>query len=122
MEDIDPEKIYVIGGIVDHNRFKGLSRSHAKEANVETVRLPIIETLGRNLDNSLNVNHGKQHLFFRFLDFTTILRWFYFFIFVVFELLSKKAEGLSWAQTFDAVLPARYKGRLQENTEKEEKT
>lgn len=53
LSDIQPEKVYVIGGIVDRTVKKGLSLSRAKEHKVEVRRLPLskIRLLGKNVLN-----------------------------------------------------------------------
>lgn len=40
--------VFVIGGLVDHNRHKGLCLSRANERNIRTARLPISENLKLN--------------------------------------------------------------------------
>uniref|UniRef100_M4BYY6 tRNA (guanine(9)-N(1))-methyltransferase n=1 Tax=Hyaloperonospora arabidopsidis (strain Emoy2) TaxID=559515 RepID=M4BYY6_HYAAE len=56
LNKIDPEKIYVVGGIVDKSRKKGATLNAALEAGVTTVRLPIQEYIPERLDHILNVN------------------------------------------------------------------
>ncbi|KAL7638885.1 UNVERIFIED_CONTAM: hypothetical protein RMT77_010419 [Armadillidium vulgare] len=41
LESLDDSKVYVIGGILDHNSLKGLSYSRAIKENVSHARLPI---------------------------------------------------------------------------------
>lgn len=36
MEELEKDKIYIIGGMVDHNRLKCLSYNKAKELGVKT--------------------------------------------------------------------------------------
>lgn len=45
VEDLlkDTSKIYVIGGLVDHNRHKNLCQTRAQELNIQTAKLPIKE-------------------------------------------------------------------------------
>lgn len=58
LESLDPSSIYIIGGIVDHNRHKKLTFNQANEQGVRHARLPIRES-GVNLTTScvLTVNH-----------------------------------------------------------------
>ena len=39
--DLDITKVYIIGGLVDHNRYKGLTYSKAISQGIQTARLPI---------------------------------------------------------------------------------
>jgi len=70
LSDIQPEKVYVIGGIVDRTVKKGLSLSRAKEHKVEVRRLPLskIRLLGKNV---LNIDTMVQVL----LHFQTNKDW-----------------------------------------------
>jgi tRNA (guanine9-N1)-methyltransferase len=56
--DLDTDKVYVIGGIVDHNRHKLLTYNKAKAQGIAHGRLPILEC-GVKLSTScvLTVNH-----------------------------------------------------------------
>lgn len=58
VDDLDPSKVYLIGGIVDHNRHKLLTFTKAQKEGLKTGRLPIRES-GVTLTTSavLTVNH-----------------------------------------------------------------
>ncbi|POM69621.1 tRNA (guanine-N(1)-)-methyltransferase [Phytophthora palmivora] len=56
LEKMDPNKIYVIGGIVDKSRKKGATLNAATEAGITAARLPIQEHYTERLDHILNVN------------------------------------------------------------------
>ena len=43
LEDLDPKDIYIIGGLVDRNRFKGITMNKAQEQGIKTAKLPIGE-------------------------------------------------------------------------------
>jgi len=46
----------VVGGLVDHNRHKGLTHRQCREAGVRTARLPIDEHLAMSQRRVLAVN------------------------------------------------------------------
>lgn len=82
IEELDKGKIYVIGGIVDKNRHKGLCYKRAQELGVATARLPIGEYIKLNRSPVMCTNH-------------------------VVEILVKWQETKDWQQAFDAVVPGR---------------
>ena len=79
---MDDDAYYVIGGIVDHNKYKGLCLGKAQALGLETARLPLdeyVSVVGRKV---LTVNQ-------------------------VFEILATFKDTGDWKQTFEAVLPRR---------------
>lgn len=62
LEALDPDAIYVIGGIVDRNKFKGLCYDRAREHGVATARLPIKKYVQLGSSAVLTVNHVLQIL------------------------------------------------------------
>ncbi|KAJ3349217.1 tRNA methyltransferase 10 [Entophlyctis luteolus] len=82
LTDLDPTKVYVIGGIVDRNRFKNLCLNRAERDGFETARLPIgefVQVAGRKV---LTVNH-------------------------VVEIMVKYIETRDWKTAFLHVIPMR---------------
>ena len=57
LERLEPDKTYVVGALVDHNRRKGLTHGLAQEAGVATARLPIAEHVQLQCGTMLAVNH-----------------------------------------------------------------
>jgi tRNA (guanine9-N1)-methyltransferase len=82
MDEFDPSKAYVIGGIVDRNRHKGLTDRKAQAQGIKRVRLPIGEYLRMRSTKVLTVNH-------------------------VFEILLKMYEHGDWKTALQAVMPER---------------
>lgn len=41
LQEIDPQKIYIIGGLVDRNRWKGITMKKANEQGIHSAKLPI---------------------------------------------------------------------------------
>ncbi|OCT97773.1 tRNA methyltransferase 10 homolog B isoform X1 [Xenopus laevis] len=50
LEDVDPEKVYVIGGLVDESVQKKLTYHKAKDHELQTARLPIQEYMVKNIN------------------------------------------------------------------------
>jgi len=86
---LEDDKVYVIGGLVDHNHHKGLSHTKATELGITTARLPIEEYLAMKSRKVLTVNH-------------------------VYEILAAVSEGKSWKDAFLGVIPER---KLADGTE-----
>ncbi len=89
LETIDPECVYVIGGLVDHNRHKGLCQRRAQKAAVRSVRLPIDEHMLMSQRRVLAVNH-------------------------VVEILVEVAQDGDWPRALEKVLPLRRGASLRE--------
>ncbi|GLC46359.1 hypothetical protein PLESTB_001766900 [Pleodorina starrii] len=82
LEELDETKIYVIGGLVDHNRYKGLCEQQARAAGIATARLPISRHVQLASRAVLTVNH-------------------------VFQILVEYYACRDWAKALDIVLPKR---------------
>ncbi|KAL1923774.1 uncharacterized protein VTP21DRAFT_8754 [Calcarisporiella thermophila] len=99
IEELDETKVYIIGGIVDKNRHKGLCFNKAKEKGIKTAQLPIGEYVKMATRKVLTVNH-------------------------VYEILMKWLEIKDWETAFLSVIPKRkfaeLKGGEDKNAEENE--
>lgn len=41
LDELDPQKIYIIGGLVDRNRWKGITMKKATDQGIQSAKLPI---------------------------------------------------------------------------------
>ena len=57
IDSFDPSKVYVVGGIVDRNRYKGLTFDKATKQGIQTAKLPIGEFLELSSREVLTTNH-----------------------------------------------------------------
>lgn len=58
LADLDEDVTYVIGGIVDRNRYKNLTLNKAEELNIAHARLPLDDFVKMSSRKVLTVNHG----------------------------------------------------------------
>ncbi|XP_067117995.1 RNA (guanine-9-)-methyltransferase domain-containing protein 2 isoform X2 [Osmerus mordax] len=57
LTELDDNKAYVIGGLVDHNHHKGISFERAKELGIQHAQLPLESFVKMNSRKVLAVNH-----------------------------------------------------------------
>ncbi len=82
-DTFDSGKVYIVGGLVDHNLHKGLSYKLAKDAQVEHARLPIDEYVDLKTRRVLTIDHVFS---------------------IMCEVISEKK---TWKEAFMQVLPSR---------------
>ncbi|KAI0397584.1 hypothetical protein F5Y17DRAFT_349409 [Xylariaceae sp. FL0594] len=87
LERLEPNTCYVVGGIIDKNREKGLCYKIAREKKVRTAKLPIGEYMVLQHRHILATNH-------------------------VVEIMLKWLETGDWATAFMQVIPSRKGGTL----------
>ena len=87
LERLEPYTSYVIGGIVDKNREKGLCYKRAREKGIRTARLPIGQYMVMQSRAVLATNH-------------------------VVEIMLKWLEFEDWGKAFLSVIPKRKGGHL----------
>ena len=88
---LQPYSTYIIGGIVDKNRHKGICYKKATDAGVKTAKLPIGDYMQMNSRFVLATNHVSE----------IIVRWL---------------ECGDWGKAFERVIPKR-KGGVLKNKE-----
>ncbi|KAH6623624.1 guanine-1-methyltransferase-domain-containing protein [Chaetomium tenue] len=93
LDRLEANTSYVIGGIVDKNREKGLCYNRAKEFRVRTAKLPIGEYMAMQSRYVLTTNQ-------------------------VVEIMAKWIECGDWGQAFMDVIPKRKGGTLKGNDSK----
>ncbi|PBP20830.1 tRNA m(1)G methyltransferase domain-containing protein [Diplocarpon rosae] len=91
LDVLSPFTTYIIGGIVDKNRHKGLCYKRACERGIPTARLPIGEFMTMQSRTVLTVNH-------------------------VVEIMLKWLETADWGEAFLKVIPKRKEARLRAET------
>lgn len=82
LETLEDDKVYVIGGLVDHNHHKGLCHRLAEEKGLAHAQLPISDYIDMKTRKVLAVNH-------------------------VFEILLRFTEKEDWQKALFTVLPRR---------------
>ncbi|KAM0326939.1 hypothetical protein ACHAQA_006059 [Verticillium albo-atrum] len=97
LDRLEPNTSYVIGGLVDRNREKGLCHRRAREKGIRTAKLPIGEYLEMASRRVLATNH-------------------------VVEIMLKWLETGDWGKAFLEVIPKRKGGKLRGSTEEGDST
>ncbi|TGJ79544.1 hypothetical protein E0Z10_g9228 [Xylaria hypoxylon] len=90
LDRLEPNTCYVVGGIIDKNREKGLCYRIARENNVRTAKLPISEYMVLQHRHILATNH-------------------------VIEIMLKWLETGDWGTAFMEIIPTRKGGKLKTN-------
>ncbi|TDZ17312.1 tRNA (guanine(9)-N1)-methyltransferase [Colletotrichum orbiculare MAFF 240422] len=87
LDRLEPGVSYVIGGLVDRNREKGLCHRRARELGIRTAKLPIGKFMNLSSRRVLATNH-------------------------VVEIMLKWLETGDWAEAFLSVIPKRKEAKL----------
>ncbi|KAK2744010.1 tRNA (guanine(9)-N(1))-methyltransferase [Myotisia sp. PD_48] len=95
--ELNPYSTYIVGGIVDKNRHKGICYQRATEKGLKTGKLPIGEYMEMASRYVLTTNH-------------------------VVEIMLKWLELGDWGQAFAAVIPKRKGGKLKQSSGGDEQT
>ncbi|CAA0815441.1 Unknown protein [Striga hermonthica] len=67
LDELDPKEVYIIGGLVDRNRWKGITMKKAIEQGIRTAKLPIGAYLKMSSSQVLTVNQVVEILL-KFLE------------------------------------------------------
>ncbi|KAM9137719.1 tRNA methyltransferase 10 homolog B isoform 1-T1 [Pangshura tecta] len=86
LQDIDPHRVYVLGGLVDESIQKKLTLQKAQEHSLQTARLPIAEYMVKNANAK---NYHSETLAIN----------------QVFDALSTYYESQSWPEALKAGVP-----------------
>eukprot|EP00761_Pharyngomonas_kirbyi_P012949 gb/GECH01012976.1/.p1 GENE.gb/GECH01012976.1/~~gb/GECH01012976.1/.p1 ORF type:complete len:661 (+),score=191.77 gb/GECH01012976.1/:1-1983(+) len=96
LETLELGKTYIIGGIVDRNRYKNICQEEADKYNIPTAKLPIAKLLSDlSASQVLTVNQCLQ-------------------------ILLRYNEGKTWAEAVEDACPRRKRNREEEQEEQEE--
>lgn len=95
LTDLEPNTSYIIGGIVDKNRHKGLCYKRACERGIRTAKLPIGDYMTMQGRSVLTINHVVE----------IMLRWL---------------ETGDWGEAFLSVIPKRKEAKLRIKKEDED--
>jgi tRNA (guanine9-N1)-methyltransferase len=95
LEELKPFSTYIIGGLVDKNREKGICHKRATERGIRTAKLPIGKYLDMASRKVLATNH-------------------------VNEIMVHWLECGDWGEAFMKVMPKRKGGKLREEGDKTE--
>lgn len=90
LTELKPYSTYIIGGLVDKNRHKGICYKRATERGIKTAKLPIGDYMQMSTRFVLATNH-------------------------VVEIMLKWLELRDWGEAFMQVMPKRKGGVLKEN-------
>lgn len=90
IDDFEAEKIYIIGGLVDHNRLKMVTLDKANNQGIKTAKLPLHKFPDVKVDWSkvLTINH-------------------------VFSLILKFVDSRDWPAAIEGSLPTRKKQKIE---------
>lgn len=101
IHELEEGKNYIIGGIVDKNRYKNLCQNKAVDQGIQTARLPISDYIQMATRKVLTVNQGKKNIkslcLFMLLSYQII----------VCEIMLKWLELKDWEKAFMDVIPGR---------------
>lgn len=60
LDELSKDDVYIIGGLVDHNRYKGICHENAEKAGIRHARLPIKENIVLKSRTVLTIEQGIE--------------------------------------------------------------
>lgn len=110
LDELDESKVYVIGGLVDHNSHKGLCLSRAEQLGFAHARLPIGSQSmhliqPRRMNSFRQLTIGASVCVDEYVSNMSTRR--VLTINQVFEILLKRTSHSSWADVLLEVIPKR---------------
>ena len=57
IQELDEGKVYIVGGLVDHNRLQFITLNKAEEQGIATAKLPLSHFVALKSSTVLAVNH-----------------------------------------------------------------
>ncbi|GAC71380.1 uncharacterized conserved protein [Moesziomyces antarcticus T-34] len=109
LTELEPGKTYIIGGIVDKNRYKGLCRAKADRLGIRAAKLPLSQDMMRAVERNLSARGetledevgtaGKAEQSFVGRKVLTVNQ--------VVEILAAWTETRDWVQALEIALPRR---------------
>ncbi|CAG7734231.1 unnamed protein product [Allacma fusca] len=97
LTEVDEDKVYVIGGLVDHNAKKGLCYQLAEEKGITHARLPLKEWVDMRTRGVLSINQ-------------------------VFSILANVSLGVSWQTAILNAIPARKNAQARQDDDSSNST
>lgn len=94
LDTFESDKIYIIGGLVDHNRLKLITQNKATQQGIKTAKLPLDRFVDLSSSKVLTVNH-------------------------VFDLITKFVSCNDWRSAIVEAIPSRKKVKLKDEDENE---
>jgi tRNA (guanine9-N1)-methyltransferase len=95
LDSFESDKIYIIGGLVDHNRLKLITQTKATQQGIKTAKLPLDRFVDLSSSKVLTVNH-------------------------VFDLITKYVSCNDWRSAIVESIPSRKKVKLKDEDSGEE--
>lgn len=79
--ELSKDDVYIIGGLVDHNRYKGMCLKNAEDEGIRTARLPIHENVKMKTRDVLTIEQGVFRFMALYSSFSFIAQYTCSFVF-----------------------------------------